>query len=61
MTIKEENHMPTSGEIVKISGIYECNKCHNQVTCVKGEPFPPCCPGVNYKLVVETEHNSDKK
>ena len=52
--------MPTSGEIVQDSGIYMCDKCENEVTCVEGEPFPPCCEGVNYILVRKTNHNSDK-
>ncbi len=37
--------MPKSGEIVQQSGIYKCSIFKNEVTCVKGEPFPPCCKG----------------
>ncbi|MCL4693347.1 MAG: YjzC family protein [Candidatus Hydrogenedentes bacterium] len=45
------------GNIVPQSGIYRCNKCGNEVTCVKGEPFPPCangCSGNEYYLVRAT-------
>lgn len=47
--------MPTSGETVKVSGIYKCSVCGNEVTCVKGEPFPPCCKGSNFILVREAD------
>lgn len=34
--------MLKSGQKVERSGIYKCTKCGNEVTCVKGGPFPPC-------------------
>ena len=43
-----------SGEKVQQSGIYKCSKCKNEVTCVKGEPFPPCCAGNYFTLVRAT-------
>ena len=46
--------MSKSGEIVEISGIYKCSVCNNEVTCVKGERFPPCCKGATFKLVRAT-------
>lgn len=46
--------MAKSGEIVQQSGIYQCSKCKNEVTCVKGEPFPPCCAGNTFTLVRAT-------
>lgn len=45
-------HRP--GETVPISGIYACTGCRNEVTCVRGEPFPPCrrCgTGAGYRLI----------
>lgn len=56
-------HRP--GERVPVSGIYAVNhskfhlNAHREVTCVKGEPFPPChgCgSGITYTLVRETIH-----
>ncbi len=48
----------TSGQIVPESGIYKCtnSRCGNEVTCVKGERFPPCakCGGSNFVLVRKT-------
>jgi len=46
----------TSGQIVATSGIYKCTKCGNEITCVKGEPFPPCskCNGSSFVLVRAT-------
>jgi len=48
--------MPTSGEIVTQSGIYTCEKCGNEITCVKGETFPPCrkCNGSKFRLTRPT-------
>ena len=42
------------GETVPESGIYACDNCGNEVTCVEGEPFPPCangCKHPTYSLV----------
>jgi len=48
--------MARSGEIVEVSGIYKCTSCGNEVTCVKGERFPPCskCHGSTFILVRQT-------
>jgi len=42
-----------TGQIVPQSGIYKCNNCGNEITCVKGERVPPCrsCSGTSFKLV----------
>jgi Zn finger protein HypA/HybF involved in hydrogenase expression len=57
-TIIERGYNPMSktGEIVSVSGIYECDKCKNEITCVKGERFPPCskCNGTSFRLVRQT-------
>ena len=47
----------TSGEIVPQSGIYKCTNCGNEITCVKGERFPPCaqCNGSQFVLVRATQ------
>lgn len=29
------------GEEVPVSGIYICTRCKKEVTCNKGDPFPP--------------------
>ncbi|MBM4395606.1 MAG: hypothetical protein FJ087_07945 [Deltaproteobacteria bacterium] len=45
------------GETVPESGIYKCIWCGNEVTCVKGEVFPPCarkCTHVQYIMVRAT-------
>jgi hypothetical protein len=45
------------GEIVALSGIYKCDSCGNEITCVEGEPFPPCandCRHPTYTLVRAT-------
>jgi hypothetical protein len=45
------------GDIVPESGIYKCNTCGNEVTCVQGERFPPCANGCRhpqYSLVRRT-------
>ena len=45
------------GELVPASGIYRCIRCGNEVTCVKGEPFPPCASGCahsEYEMVRAT-------
>jgi hypothetical protein len=34
--------MNKPGSTVPRSGIYFCIICNHEVTCVKGEPFPPC-------------------
>lgn len=47
--------MYKSGEKVPESGIYKCSKCKNEVTCVKGEPFPPCCKDNYFILVRKTK------
>lgn len=47
--------MAKSGEIVPQSGIYKCSVCKNEVTCVKGERFPPCCQGATFILVRATK------
>lgn len=47
--------MNKSGQKVQVSGIYKCSKCKNEVTCVKGEPFPPCCAGNHFILVRATK------
>lgn len=47
--------MAKSGEIVQQSGIYKCSVCGNEVTCVEGEPFPPCCAGATFILVRATK------
>ena len=47
--------MAKPGEIVQKSGIYKCSVCKNEVTCVKGEPFPPCCKGTKFILVSPTK------
>ncbi len=57
------------GDRVLQSGIYDVVHCpphtasdHHQVTCVRGEPFPPCrdCKtGVKYKLFRAAYHLSD--
>jgi hypothetical protein len=52
------------GNIVEFSGIYKVNHDKNhaeehEVTCVKGEPFPPCrgCGhGVTFTLVQAAHH-----
>ncbi len=47
------------GNAVPASGIYRCTGCGSEVTCVKGEPFPPCphgCKNAEYYLVRETYH-----
>lgn len=46
--------MYKSGQIVPQSGIYKCTNCNNEVTCVKGEPFPPCCANAGFVLVRAT-------
>jgi hypothetical protein len=46
--------MYKSGQKVPQSGIYRCVRCNNEVTCVKGEPFPPCCAGSYFILVRAT-------
>jgi len=45
-----------TGQIVQKSGIYRCIKDGKEITCVKGEPFPPCaiCHGTEFTLVRET-------
>jgi hypothetical protein len=52
-------------ERVPKSGIYDVIHLlphkvsdHHQVTCVKGEPFPPCrdCKAVKYKLFLAAYH-----
>ncbi len=50
----------TPGQIVPQSGIYgmysSTDKKEDEVTCVKGEPFPPTRrPGMYYKLVRKTQ------
>ncbi|MBS5038441.1 MAG: hypothetical protein KHZ27_08520 [Fusobacterium sp.] len=47
--------MYKSGMIVQQSGIYKCSKCKNEVTCVKGERFPPCCKEATFILVRATK------
>ncbi|WP_160670678.1 zinc ribbon-containing protein [Clostridium sp. C8-1-8] len=49
--------MPRSGQKVEQSGIYKCTSCGNEVTCVKGEPFPPCakCNNSEFRLVRATK------
>lgn len=45
------------GEKVPESGIYKPSKGTGDVTCVKGEPFPPSQkPGTTYTEVVRTPH-----
>lgn len=44
-----------SGQTVPQSGIYKCSICKNEVTCVKGEPFPPCHAGNEFTLVRATK------
>jgi len=49
------------GDIVPESGIYNAHhSCAHpkQVTCVKGERFPPCriCSKVSYTLSQKTKH-----
>ena len=57
---------PKSGEIAKKSGQYEIigprgGKTGNEVTVVKGEPFPPTPKsGQSFTLVDETKHKSNK-
>lgn len=54
-------HKP--GGAVPNSGIYECIRCKKEVTCNKGDPFPPQnkhqhginCTNVEWKLVAKTE------
>lgn len=53
----------TPGQIVPLSGIYECIMCGKEVTCNHGDPFPPQnkhqhgpnCKNVTWKLLVRTE------
>lgn len=47
----------TTGQIVPISGIYECTNCDNEITCVKGNKFPPCsaCDNTEFILIRETD------
>ncbi|WP_099830444.1 hypothetical protein [Mesotoga sp. Brook.08.105.5.1] len=49
--------LPTTGQKVEVSGIYKCTNCGNEVTCVKGERFPPCskCHKTNFTLVRRTK------
>lgn len=51
---RNEVIMFKSGQIVSQSGIYKCTNCHNEVTCVKGERFPPCCASAGFVLVRAT-------
>ena len=44
-----------SGKIVPESGIYKDLDTGNEVTCVKGEPFPPSVYG--FTLVRKTKHS----
>jgi hypothetical protein len=54
----------TPGQTVQVSGIYDvlhdpAHTQRHQVTCVYGEPFPPCrtCKhGVRYRLAVAAIH-----
>lgn len=46
----------TTGGTVPQSGIYKCNNCGNEITCVKGERVPPCrnCGSATFTLVRAT-------
>jgi hypothetical protein len=57
------NNYYKPGQEVPSSGIYEVyhqgHSLDHQVTCVKGEPFPPChgCGhGVQFSLAVAAHH-----
>lgn len=56
-----ETHSP--GDTVGMSGIYVCTGCDKEVTCNKGDPFPPQNhhqhavnkPPIRWKLLVRAE------
>lgn len=50
-----EDTVYKSGEIVPVSGIYYDLESKSEVTCVKGEPFPPSSEG--FVLRRETQHS----
>ncbi len=47
----------STGYTVQISGIYRCQKCGNEITCVKGDRCPPCvaCKNTTFSLVPATK------
>ena len=47
-----------SGETIEVSGLYACTECDFEVTCVKGEPAPPCaiCDNSEFVLKEKAKH-----
>lgn len=43
----------STGNTVQISGIYKCQKCKNEITCVKGDRCPPCVKCNNTQFLLK--------